>query len=97
MSAFPYLKERMGRIKKNLKPDIVVKNYWQNMEHFADLFNAILFKGASKIKPEVDDMDTEESSVLEHRDYVESIDASRDNVKIRKNLPNMMWNLLYLV
>ena len=25
VSAFPYLKERMGRIKKNLKPDIVVK------------------------------------------------------------------------
>lgn len=75
----------MRKAKRNLKPDIVVKKYWQNKEHFADLFNAILFKGASKIKPEeLEDMDTEESSVLEHREYAESIDASRDNVKIRK-------------
>ncbi len=79
------MKEYMKATKKNIKPDIVVKKYWQNKEHFADLFNAILFKGASRIKPEeLEDMDTEESSVLEHREYAESIDASRDNVKIRK-------------
>lgn len=29
-------------------------------------------------------MDTEESSVLEHKQYAESIGASRDNVKVRK-------------
>lgn len=29
-------------------------------------------------------MDTEESSVLEHKEYAESIQASRDNIKIRK-------------
>lgn len=29
-------------------------------------------------------MDTEESSVLEHRDYAESIKASRDNIKVSK-------------
>lgn len=30
------------------------------------------------------DLDTEESSVLEHKEYAESIGASRDTVKIRK-------------
>ena len=29
-------------------------------------------------------MDTEESSILEHRDYAESIQASRDSIKVRK-------------
>ena len=33
---------------------------------------------------ELEDADTEESSVLEHREYAESIKASRDNIKIHK-------------
>ncbi len=75
----------MGNEKQDLKPDIVVKNYWRNNEQFADFFNAVLFDGEQMIKPEeLEDMDTEESSVLEHRDYTESIGAARDNVKIRK-------------
>ena len=70
---------------QNLKPDIVLKNYWRNNEQFADLFNAVLFDGQQVIKPEeLEDADTEESSVLEHGEYVESIQASRDNIKIRK-------------
>ena len=26
---------------QNLKPDIVLKNYWRNNEQFADFFNAV--------------------------------------------------------
>lgn len=71
--------------QNNLKPDIVVKNYWRNNEQFADFFNAVLFDGEQVIKPdELEDMDTEESSVLEHKEYAQSISASRDNVKVRK-------------
>lgn len=70
---------------QDLKPDTVLKNYWSDNEQFADLFNAVLFEGRQVIKPEeLEDMDTEESSVLEHRSYAESIKASRDNVKIQK-------------
>lgn len=37
------------------------------------------------IKPdELEDVDTEESSVLEHKDYAESIRASRDAIKVSK-------------
>lgn len=75
----------MSKGKQELKPDIVVKNYWRNNEQFADFFNAVLFDGEQVIKPdELEDIDTEESSVLEHKEYAESIGASRDNVKIRK-------------
>jgi hypothetical protein len=69
----------------DLKPDTVLKNYWRNNEQFADLFNAVLFEGEQVIKPEeLEDMDTEESSVLEHKEYAESLKASRDNIKVRK-------------
>lgn len=75
----------MAKKIQNLKPDTVLKNYWSNNEQFADLFNAVLFEGRQVIKPEeLEDMDTEESSVLEHREYAESMKVSRDNIKIRK-------------
>lgn len=75
----------MAKKKQDLKPDIVLKNYWNNNEQFADLFNAVLFDGKQIIQPdELEDVDTEESTVLEHKDYAESIKASRDNIKIQK-------------
>ena len=75
----------MAKKTRDLKPDTVLKNYWRNNEQFADLFNAVLFNGKQIIKPdELEDADTEESSVLEHREYAETIKASRDNIKIRK-------------
>ena len=74
-----------GKKIQNLKPDIVLKSYWNDKEQFADLFNAVLFKGKPLIQPEeLEDIDTEESSVLEHRNYAESIKASRDMIKIQK-------------
>lgn len=59
---------------QKLKPDTVLKNYWSNNEQFADLFNAVLFDGKQIIKPdELEEMDTEESTILEHKEYAESI------------------------
>lgn len=75
----------MEKKTQKLKPDTVLKNYWRDNERFADLFNAVLFDGRQVIKPEeLEDADTEESSVLEHRQYAESIQESRDNVKVCK-------------
>lgn len=75
----------MSREKQKLNPDTVLKNYWNNNEQFADLFNGALFDGEQIIKAdELVDVDTEESIVLEHKKYAESIKASRDNIKIRK-------------
>ena len=75
----------MARKMQKLKPDTVLRNYWRNNERFADFFNAVLFAGKQLIKPEeLEDRDTEESSILEHRKYAEAIQSSRDNIKIRK-------------
>ena len=75
----------MSQKTQALNPDTVLKNYWRNNVHFADFFNAVLFKGQQIIKPdELMDLDTEESSILEHKKYAEAIKASRDNIKIRK-------------
>ena len=75
----------MTKKTQDLKPDTVLKNYWNNNEQFADFFNAVLFDGEQVISPdELEDADTEESSVLEHREYAESIKASRDSIKICK-------------
>ncbi|MCM1236286.1 MAG: Rpn family recombination-promoting nuclease/putative transposase [Ruminococcus flavefaciens] len=75
----------MAKKTQDLKPDTVLKNYWSDNEQFADLFNAVLFDGRPVIKAEeLEDVDTEESTVLEHREYAESIKASRDNIKIQK-------------
>lgn len=75
----------MAKKKQDLKPDTVLKNYWSGNGEFADLFNAVLFDGRQVILPdELEDMDTEESTVLEHRNYAESLLSSRDIVKVRK-------------
>ncbi len=75
----------MTKKTQDLKPDTVLKNYWNDNGQFADFFNAVLFDGEQVISPdELEDADTEESSVLEHREYAESIRASRDNIKIHK-------------
>ena len=86
----------MGKENQNLKPDIIIKNYWHNDEQFADFFNAVLFDGQQIIKPdELEDLDTEQSSILEHRKYAESIGASRDNVKIRKK--SMLYGVEFVI
>lgn len=70
----------MSQKSQALKPDTILKNYWRNNERFADFFNAVLFEGQQIISPdELTDIDTEESSILEHKNYAETIEASRDN------------------
>ncbi len=71
--------------KQGLKPDTVLKNYWNGNEEFADLFNAVLFEGEDVIKPnELENVDTEESVIFEHREYAQTIQAARDTIKIQK-------------
>lgn len=75
----------MIKEKNNRKTDVVLKKYWENKEQFSDFFNAVLFDGKQVIRPEeLEDMDTDESSILEHKEYAETIKASRDNIQICK-------------
>ncbi len=34
------------------KPDIILGNYWSDNDHFADLYNAVLFDGKQVLLPE---------------------------------------------
>ena len=71
----------MAKKTQKLKPDTVLKNYWRSNERFADFFNAVLFEGKPIIRPEeLEDVDTDEASILEHGKYAESIQAARDNI-----------------
>lgn len=64
------------------KNDAVGKDFWRNNEHFADLFNAVLFGGEQIIKPEnLEEMDTDVSGVIMADDYKLSLGRFRDVVK----------------
>ena len=34
------------------KADVILKDFWRQNERFADLFNAVIFRGKQIIKPE---------------------------------------------
>lgn len=51
--------------RNTAKADIVLKNFWKDNAHFADLFNAVLFDGEQKLHPEdLREADVDLSSVL---------------------------------
>lgn len=73
----------MRKGKQKLKPNTVLREYWDNNERFADLFNAQLFGGEQVIKPdELLPVDTMAVSVFEHGEYAESIESARDKINI---------------
>ena len=42
----------MAKNDIDLKPDIVLNNYWRDNVQFADFSNAVLFQGNNVLKPE---------------------------------------------
>ena len=70
-----------------LQPDTIINNYWGNNEQFADLFNAVLFQGRQVIKAtELRDMDTNISSVIQHKKHIESMKGYRDKIKVAEKI-----------
>lgn len=75
----------MTQQKIELNPDIILKNYWQDNEHYADFINAVLFQGADMIKAEdLHDVDSNEAFMMEHRKVLQSIQMTRDVIKVCK-------------
>lgn len=73
----------MRKAKQKLKPNTVLREYWDNNERFADLFNARLFGGEQVIKPdELLPVDSAVVSLFEHGEYAESIESARDKINI---------------
>ncbi|MCD8325344.1 MAG: transposase [Lachnospiraceae bacterium] len=73
--------------KDGLKPDTILKNYWNGAERFADFFNAVLYDGEEVIRAqELAPDDTDSSTVIEYQKAAESLEGSRDKIKIHKKL-----------
>lgn len=72
-------------MRKRLKPDTALKEYWEDNERYADFFNAVLFGGREVIHAsQLQERDTEESNILELGDKDESITAARDLFRVLK-------------
>ena len=83
--------------KVNLKPDVVLKQYWSRNEEFADFFNAILFNGKMIIRPDdLEEADTDSSVLIENSDAIESIHLARDTIRIRKRIKTGKIELVLL-
>ena len=56
--------------------------FWRSNERFADLFNVVVFGGKEVIKPDaLQEMDTDVSSVIQMKDYKETLTRTRDVIK----------------
>ena len=75
--------------------DTVLKSFWRDNAHFADLFNATVFNGKQVLSPgNLIEMDTESSAAIYSKNYRESIRRSRDIVK--KMSQGIEYNILGL-
>lgn len=83
---------------KVLTPDIVLKKYWDDKEHFADFFNAALFNGRQVIRPqELEDDDSVNSVILKNGKQVRGIRTARDNIKLCRNVSSQQSVRLVLL
>ena len=81
--------------KRRTSDDIIVKEFWRNNERFADLFNAVLFKGKCVIKAEnLQEIDTDVSGTIRVQEYKETLKRARDVVK--KYYNGVEFNILGL-
>ena len=83
------------KMTQKFKPDVVLKEYWNDNERYADFFNAVLFNGrraisASQLEPQ----DTEASSTLQLGDSAESVTAARDLFKVVKTAMGVEFMLV---
>ena len=70
-------------MKQNkIKPDTILKNFWRDNHHFADLFNAALFNGEQVLNPDdLSEVDTDVSSILKFNGHAETVQKILDVVK----------------
>lgn len=68
--------------KNKIKPDTILKTFWRDNHHFADLFNAALFDGEQVINPDdLQEVDTDMSSLVKFNGHAETVQKVLDVVK----------------
>lgn len=66
----------------NVKPDVVLKDFWRENHRFADLFKGVCFHGKEILQPDsLEELDTEVSGIIQMKDYKETLTRARDVVK----------------
>lgn len=79
---------------KKLKLDTALKEFWRNNERFTDLFNTVFFHGEKVLKPEeMEEKDTDVSSVILSKEMQESLENYRDVVKCAKGMNFMILGI----
>ena len=68
--------------KNKVKPDTILKTFWRDNDHFADLFNAALFDGEQVLNPaDLMEVDTDVSSMVKFNNHAETVQKVLDVVK----------------
>lgn len=80
-------------VNKEVKPKTILKNFWGDNEHFADVINSVLFEGKEVLKPDLlEESDSEVSSVIKLKENTISLERIRDVVK--KTMLGMDWVII---
>lgn len=76
-------KEEVNMTRRNkIKTDSILKSFWKDNEHFADLFNAAVFDGRKILSPDdLTEVDTDLSSTLKFNGHAETVQRVFDVVK----------------
>ena len=70
---------------KCINPDVILKNYWNDNNQFADFVNTYLYNGQNVVSSdELKELDTDMSSLVEYKDVIDSEKGARDVIKIAK-------------
>lgn len=78
--------ETKTKKRNNVTPDVILKDFWEDKERFADLFNAALFDGEEVLKPEnLNDASTDKSSVVKIGTHADTVKRVLDVVKKTAN------------
>ncbi|MCD8009594.1 MAG: hypothetical protein LUF34_02105, partial [Lachnospiraceae bacterium] len=65
-----------------MKADVILKEFWQSNERFADLFNTVLFNGQTILHAEsLLEADTDMSGLIRLKGYEKPLARTRDVVK----------------
>ena len=80
--------------KNNIKPDTILKTFWRDNDHFADLFNAALFDGEQVLNPaDLMEVDTDVSSMVKFNNHAETIQKVLDVFNLSGHFDNFTSNI----
>ena len=73
----------MANVKNNKSQnDVIMKEFWRDRKHFADIVNAVIFDGEQVVEPEeLEEIDTDVSGSIRIDAYKETLKRTRDIVK----------------